>query len=44
LGHEPLAQGCAYNPEVLDDEQGLRGQPLELLAAANAREFVLVTA
>ena len=31
-------------PKVLDDEPASHGQPLDFLAAANAREFVLVTA
>jgi hypothetical protein len=44
LGHEPIAQGRAHDPEVLDDEISSHGPPLELLAAANARELVLVTA
>ena len=44
LGHEPIAQGRAHDPDVLDDEISSRGPPLELLAAANARELVLVTA
>src|SRR5690242_8799484 len=44
LGHESIAQDRAHDPEVLDDEIGSSGPPLELLAAANARELVLVTA
>ena len=44
LGHEPIAQGRAHDPEVLDDEISSHGPPLELLAAAKARELVLVTA
>jgi hypothetical protein len=44
LGHEPIAQGRAHDPEVPDDEISSHGPPLELLAAANARELVLVTA
>jgi protein-S-isoprenylcysteine O-methyltransferase Ste14 len=44
LGQEPTTQGYVDNPEVLDDELASHGQPLELLAAANARELVLVTA
>ena len=37
-------KGCAHDPEVVDDQLGSHGQPLELLAPANAREFVLVAA
>jgi len=44
LRHEPVAQGRAHDPEVLDDEISSHGLPLELLAAADARELVLVTA
>src|SRR6185312_220974 len=44
LGHEPITQGRADDPEVLDDEISSHGPPLELLAAAKARELVLVTA
>ena len=35
---------AATIPEVLDDELGPRRQPLELLAAADARKFVLIAA
>ena len=44
LGHEPIAKGRAHDPEVLDDEISSHGPPLELLAAAKARELVLVAA
>src|SRR5215469_4117177 len=44
LGHEPLAQEGADDPEVLYDEIGPRRDPLELFAAANARQLLLVAA
>jgi hypothetical protein len=44
LGHQPLAQEGAHDPEVLYDEFAPRRHPLELFAAADARKFVLIAA
>src|SRR5690349_5044950 len=42
LRHEPIPQGRAHDPEVLDDQISSHGPPLELLAASKARELILV--